>query len=684
MKLILLWIAILVFVESGPPNFNVYEPPETSFTCSGKVVGGYYADPEASCQLFHICVQDFRFLCPNDTLFDQENFVCADWRDVECALATQYYDKNLDLSKRQLGQPVGVPCYSYEDMPRTGFSCQGMIPGGYYADPATNCQMYHVCAPGVSPGIMIDFKFLCTNNTVFDQRTRTCMDFDAVDCLSSVSYYGVNTDLVPPPLIPDETELLPLPPVIPPTILPITVLPTQQARKIPSPKKTTWRITRPIPVSTTVPSTDPLPTIPPTILPILPDDVPAGFNGILLPTVFPPQVPPIINNGQDIPLPSDGSEEGAEIDPVFEPEMIPVVTSLPDIPLTTPKAFKKPAKGNNNKNGKKIPQPNGPFGLPIDFMPPDFLPPDFLPPNFIPPEAPFADQFQPNFFPPQSFRGAKSKASGSKKTPFQGNQLGFPELPLPIDPNFELVDYPGDFFPMGFNVPESQKLNPKPTMKPGKGKAPSFSNLPILPIQDVTFGQGFHPVPAGSEFVEMWIQPSPIYVQGIRVIRQVGPAFVTTHVLPVTSFTCRDKITGGYYADTETDCQMFHVCARGNDNEVFDFKFLCTNETVFNQKSQTCEPRTHVACHSSSLLYPAAFSNIEKKLQAEADEKINVETEDEEVLPLDLVKKKRSHDIEEHLPKTSFTCRGKPIGGYFADVEAECRTFHVCSRSQTG
>ena len=31
--------------------------PDTGFTCDGLVEGGYYADPEAVCQLFHVCVQ---------------------------------------------------------------------------------------------------------------------------------------------------------------------------------------------------------------------------------------------------------------------------------------------------------------------------------------------------------------------------------------------------------------------------------------------------------------------------------------------------------------------------------------------------------------------------------------------------------------------------------------------------
>merc|ERR1719458_899237 len=46
--------------------------PETSFLCDGQADGGYYSDPEAECQAFHICANDgtggrtkYSFLCPN-------------------------------------------------------------------------------------------------------------------------------------------------------------------------------------------------------------------------------------------------------------------------------------------------------------------------------------------------------------------------------------------------------------------------------------------------------------------------------------------------------------------------------------------------------------------------------------------------------------------------------------------
>ena len=53
---------------------------------------GYYADPEAQCQAFHICGDDGRgglakysFLCPNGTVFNQQYFICDWWFNVDCS-----------------------------------------------------------------------------------------------------------------------------------------------------------------------------------------------------------------------------------------------------------------------------------------------------------------------------------------------------------------------------------------------------------------------------------------------------------------------------------------------------------------------------------------------------------------------------------------------------------------------
>ncbi|XP_048504860.1 GATA zinc finger domain-containing protein 14 isoform X2 [Athalia rosae] len=99
----ILWGCVLG-LQRPAPRYSQQLMPDTSFTCQHKIVGSYYADPETDCQLFHVCVsvagsiQDYRFLCPNDTAFDQESQTCADWYDVDCEAATLYYaSDNFDL-----------------------------------------------------------------------------------------------------------------------------------------------------------------------------------------------------------------------------------------------------------------------------------------------------------------------------------------------------------------------------------------------------------------------------------------------------------------------------------------------------------------------------------------------------------------------------------------------------------
>jgi hypothetical protein len=94
------------FLNHRPfPMYSLENMPDTMFSCRDKILGGYYADVETMCQMFHICVkvagvgvQDFRFLCPNGTAFDQDHQICAEWEDVDCDISTLYYSSdNFDL-----------------------------------------------------------------------------------------------------------------------------------------------------------------------------------------------------------------------------------------------------------------------------------------------------------------------------------------------------------------------------------------------------------------------------------------------------------------------------------------------------------------------------------------------------------------------------------------------------------
>merc|ERR1711982_287680 len=81
------------------------EVPESGFTCDGQVDGGYYSDPEAECQAFHICTADgagglakYSFLCPNGTLFNQNYFICDWWFNFDCSTAEDLYSLNDEIA----------------------------------------------------------------------------------------------------------------------------------------------------------------------------------------------------------------------------------------------------------------------------------------------------------------------------------------------------------------------------------------------------------------------------------------------------------------------------------------------------------------------------------------------------------------------------------------------------------
>merc|ERR1711892_1470571 len=123
-------------------DYPIYaEVPESGFTCEGQVDGGYYADPEAECQAFHICTADvagglakYSFLCPNGTLFNQNYFVCDWWFNFDCSTAEELYSLNDDIAAEReaidaaagevvaasdavqsYNAPLPTPDYSYEE-----------------------------------------------------------------------------------------------------------------------------------------------------------------------------------------------------------------------------------------------------------------------------------------------------------------------------------------------------------------------------------------------------------------------------------------------------------------------------------------------------------------------------------------------------------------------------------------
>ncbi|XP_044263177.1 uncharacterized protein LOC123010379 [Tribolium madens] len=104
----------------------------------------------------------------------------------------------------------------------------------------------------------------------------------------------------------------------------------------------------------------------------------------------------------------------------------------------------------------------------------------------------------------------------------------------------------------------------------------------------------------------------PIYLRGLLWLYLLGcflfaaalePGFLDFDNLPDTNFSCVGKVIGGYYADLETNCQMFHVCTIGQLDEPMDIRFLCLNGTVFDQETRVCERIDEVDCSKSEQFY---------------------------------------------------------------------------------
>jgi len=88
------WLRDSIPGEPGTDYPILSAPGQTSFTCSGLVYGGYYADQDQDCQVFHVCLQgedSVSFLCPNGTIFAQDRFICDWWFNVDCEASASFY-----------------------------------------------------------------------------------------------------------------------------------------------------------------------------------------------------------------------------------------------------------------------------------------------------------------------------------------------------------------------------------------------------------------------------------------------------------------------------------------------------------------------------------------------------------------------------------------------------------------
>jgi len=73
--------------------------------------------------------------------------------------------------------------------------------------------------------------------------------------------------------------------------------------------------------------------------------------------------------------------------------------------------------------------------------------------------------------------------------------------------------------------------------------------------------------------------------------------------VPETSFLCDGQTDGGYYADVESQCQAFHICANNGQGGLTKYSFLCPNGTIFNQNYFICDWWFNVDCSLAEGFY---------------------------------------------------------------------------------
>jgi hypothetical protein len=71
----------------------------------------------------------------------------------------------------------------------------------------------------------------------------------------------------------------------------------------------------------------------------------------------------------------------------------------------------------------------------------------------------------------------------------------------------------------------------------------------------------------------------------------------------------------GYYADTESKCQVFHICTSNDKNGLSSISFLCPNGTIFNQNYFICDWWFNFDCSEAEGLY-----SLNDKIAAEREE----------------------------------------------------------------
>ncbi|TRY76710.1 hypothetical protein TCAL_07593 [Tigriopus californicus] len=312
-----------------------------------------------------------------------------------------------------------------------------------------------------------------------------------------------------------------------------------------------------------------------------------NYNPQYLPTVpknlpYPPYLPPS-------PFPS-GPEDGSYLfgyenkDNLYHP---PGSQYLPpiDSSIVHPRLLPHTGNGRPNDGPPKLPNYHSHH---VENSPDETLSPpkgSYLPPDdYVPPPTP------DNYIPPPS------EVPSEKDVPEEiPEEILEPPAPTEIDAETisEPSEPPEPFLGLakltnGSGLEESNepKLPPMPTLAPPQPD----KFLPLLrelsPDLLKKLGISVN-------------RPNPNAAQANFIPGVPGKDYPDFKSIPPTAFSCENFILEGFYADTFTSCQAFHVCESGKRQS----SFLCPRGTIFNQKHRVCDWWYNVKCEDSAEFY---------------------------------------------------------------------------------
>lgn len=137
----------------------------------------------------------------------------------------------------------------------------------------------------------------------------------------------------------------------------------------------------------------------------------------------------------------------------------------------------------------------------------------------------------------------------------------------------------------------------------------SFMNRPIkIYLWAILLWMSIPSVKIGHNFICCWrlSRPKCIFLLDFKWyfwFQDYDYPMISNENMPQTSFSCKDKVNGGYYADIETMCQMYHVCSRDRFGYMRSTRFLCGNGTVFDQRHLVCQDYKGIRCKESEKYY---------------------------------------------------------------------------------